>query len=208
MSRNTVTPSVGPVPLRTDRGSAFAHGLIFALLWCGVVALHIVVVWRKLSWPPRGGEIIPVVVLSLFVLFGVGLLARVIAQGLRLAAPHLEITCGRGSIARGVPTTFSYRLSGRPEEFRSLVVWLVGKRRLAERHGREIRIVIREVYRAELLNARTPHAIGQGFFQAELDADAPPSGGGARDRVLWSLIVSGERPGHPDIHDTYRIVVT
>ena len=201
-------PSATGVLRRKGRGGEFVQTLVFAVLWCSVTALIGAGLLSAIDWPPKGEDWVPVAFIAVFSCIGVGMLVRALVLGCRMGGPHLEITCGRGFVARGAETLFSYRLAGgRVEDVDSLVVWIVGQREQRIHHRRENRFETVETFRAEVLRATTPHEIGQGFFRVELPADVAPSGRSADGTAIWELAVSGHCRNRPGFSDTYPVTV-
>ena len=207
--RNPVL-GAGGVLQRKNRGGDLVHMLVFTTMWCSLSALLCVLFFSGISWPPKGEDWIPAIILSVFACIGIGLLVRLVWKILNrilTGGLHLEIRCPRGFVARGDETDFTYRLVGRVESVASLAVHIVAKRKIHVRHQGENRIESRETYRREVLRAATPHEIGQGFFRVELPDDAPPSGRDRNGIVTWALTVTGKRRGGGEFHDTYPVEV-
>ncbi len=203
-------PDAGGVLRRKNRGGELVHMAVFTTMWCSFSALGCVVFFSDIGWPPKGEDSIPAIILSVFACIGVGLLVRLvwtILNRILSGGLHLEIRCPRGFVARGGETDFTYRLVGRVESVASLVVHLVGKRKVHVRHQGENRIETREVYRIETMRATTPHEIGQGFFRVELPEDAPPSGRDGNDILVWELVAEGKRKRGRKFRDTYPVEV-
>ena len=201
-------PSAMGVLQRKGRGGEFVQTLVFAVLWCSVTALVGAGLLSTIDWPPKGEDWIPVVFIAVFSCIGVGMLVRALVLGCRMGGPHLEITCGRGFVARGTETLFSYRLAGgRVEDIDSLIVWIVGQREQRVHHRRENRFETVETFRSEVLRAMTPHEIGQGFFRVELPPDVAPSGRSADGTAIWELAVSGHCRNRAGFSDTYPVTV-
>ena len=200
----------GGVLQRKNRGGDLVQMIVFTTMWCSLSTLLCMAFFSDTSWPPKGEDWIPTIILSVFACIGIGLFVRLqwtILNRILSGGLHLEIRCPRGFVARGGETDFTYRLVGRVENVASLVVHIVAKRKIHVRHQGENRIESRETYRREVLHAATPHEIGQGFFRVELPDDAPPSGRDGDGIVTWALTVSGKRRGGGEFHDTYPVEV-
>lgn len=192
-------------PIRKASRGRVVGSVLFALVWNGIVSAFVYQAWRTVeSGRP---EWVLIVFLIPFVIIGLGALAGVVAEILRLFNPRIEIASEGGDLCLDRPLRLRYRSHGSVHRIAHLRISLHGVEKATYSQGKSRSTSEHEFYGAVLLETSDPREMVQGRLEAELPADAMHSFQSENAAIEWRLKVEGMVSLWPDIKDEHRLHV-
>ncbi len=142
-----------------------------------------------------------------FLAVGIVLIGAVIYQWMALHNPKAEVTITPGSPTLGERLDLKWRLTGHAEKLRNLRIVLEAREEATFRQGTRTSTDRKTFLKIEAASAQDCAAISEGRASVTLPVDTMPSFKSDNNRIIWSLIVTGEIPRWPDLMEEFVIEV-
>ena len=187
------------------KGCGFAFLIAFTVIWN-------LIVWK--TWPfnfPGGFHWFSLVAWAFhlpFLLVGVGLIGLTAWVGLTLLNPTVEATIDPPEVSPGGTFTVSWTLEGRYDRVRRLTLSLEGAEETESGIGDDKSIDRKTFHEEECFATTRADQIERGTAEVTVPADAVPSVGGRRHRIVWKIRLRGEIPQWPDVDEAFQVRVT
>lgn len=177
--------------------------LFFALFWNGIVSVFI---WQcAKEWQQGRKPIFLSIFLIPFVLIGTGVIIGFFYQILRVFNPRITLEGLDRPLTPGVSTQLNYHGNGNLQRLTHLTITLQGTEHATYQRGTDSVTATHTFLTETLLDARNPLQMGLGSIRLTLPADAMHSFKSAHNRIVWSIVITGEVPHWPNLSETYEL---
>jgi hypothetical protein len=187
-------------PEGTRRRNAIGT-LLFGLFWSGIVG---VMAFAAVS---AGESTFTLAFLGLFGVVGVGMLGAAVYHFAQTLNPRPLLTLARADLALGDEVGCTWRLTGRSAELARFCIRLRGTERASYRRGTD-KITKTHVFHDSVIFETDRSGLAQrGSVQLRIPRDSMHSWSASDNRIFWELVVDGDVPRWPDIHDVFEIEI-
>lgn len=196
----------GPVELQPAKGrltKLISIGL-FAAIWNGII-WTILIAGNVLAG--NVAEWFPLLILSIFVLIGLGLLVMVLHQLLALGNPRLRLIVNRRAFRPGEVLELEWECSGNPSRITTLTIALEGRESATYTRGTNTITESHVFARLPLATLDDTVAILGGRTKVALPTETVPTVIAPHNKLEWILTVRGAIPRWPDISDDYDVTI-
>lgn len=197
----------GRVVLRpkTGRVAKAVGALVIALFWNGIVGLlgwFVVGEWREgeRPWLAAG-------VLALFALVGVALLGAFVRGLMQLANPRIRLALTPAAPRLGGSIRIEWSVDGDASRIGRLTIELTGAEEARYQRGTSTHTDRSVFHREAVVSLAASASLRQGSAAGGIPGGLVPTLELTNNRILWSLHVTGEIRGWPDISDEYPLRV-
>lgn len=193
----------GPQKLRPAQSRlASAIGLgIFCLIWNGVLGF--------IAFSNRDEQLDAwsLVFFSPFLLAGIVLGVGWIYQLLALTNPTVEIALSNGVVALGESIDIAWQTFGRRQRIKEFVLAVEGWEEATYTRGTSTYTDKSRFCQIELRRTHDPQEMEFGTTQLTLPLDSMHSFQGGRNKIRWTIVVTGKIPAWPDLHEQFEFRV-
>lgn len=188
----------GPLQLRRD-GNPWVMAAFLAAF---------AVVWETISLFAFGqtGDPCSTVFVGVFVLIGVGVALAVPYQVGKALNPKPELVIAPGALAPGTTFDLLWRMEGRSDRVKRLVVKLIGEERATYKQGTNTATAT-HVFHETVLADVSGADVASGTAAGLVPEGTVPSFRSSNNAITWALVVHGDIAWWPDIDDRYEITV-
>ena len=186
----------------TSRMSNVIFFAIFGLIWNGITWLIVYTVIRD-----DGLFSFPMLIISLFVVIGLGLVLGFIYQLMALTNPVVEVAFSEAAVPIGESVDIAWELTGNVSRLSELELAVVGYESATYRRGTDTVTDIAEFERVRIASASKAEDIRFGSTTIQIPAGTMHSFQGKNNKVVWKVEVKGVIHRWPDINDNYTFFV-
>ena len=185
-------------------GKLFGH-LFFALFWCGITSVFVVIAWK--SWAKGEPEWFLTIFIIPFVLIGLFLVFSLPHTFLGIFSPRFDFDLRDPDLKPGLATKFRWKQSGGSGRLTEMTLTLVGQEQATYRRGTDRTTAHSTFYQKELF--RTTHLPEMISNECDLifPAEALPSFEGQHNKILWFLKIHGAVHRRPDVKEEIPLIL-
>ena len=202
-----IVHGAGSATLRPKYGRAakLAAFVVLALFWNGIVSLFLSDLLRPSG---RGGiQWFLALFLIPFVLIGLGLIALVFYQALKLSNPRPTVTVSKATVALGTDLRVNWSMAGRVQRLARWSLTLEGREEATYTRGTDTTTDTMVFATIPLADQRPPEIARAGSASVTIPAGTMHSFEAAHNKVVWLIRVHGEVPNWPDSDDEFPLTV-
>jgi hypothetical protein len=199
--------SAGPAVLEAgqSRAGKIIGGIIFALIWNGIVSVFLYILISE--WSRGDRQWFLAIFLVPFVLVGLAAIVMVFHFILAAFNPRPRITLSQSEPRLGDRLLLDWRFDGRPQRIQQLEIFLEGREEATYQRGTDTH-TDREVFaRIPIADSSVDYEIAQGNIEVAIPDDTMHSFAGDNNKIVWSLKVAGDIPRWPDVDDEFEIKI-
>lgn len=179
---------------------------IFAALG-GIAAVWNAICGWQLAIAIGSGRVAYVAVVAVFALPGVAMIGSAVRAFLAVFNPAVEILGHVEQPALGEPFELHWRLTGKASRVQQLQIDLEGTEAATYRRGTDV-VTDRHIFVSlTIATTRDRAEIAEGKATIVFPEAAVPSFTAKNNSIVWRLIVRGDVPSWPDIHDVFTLDV-
>jgi hypothetical protein len=196
-----------PIVLK-PRSSPFSKcvgSLVAALFWNGIVSVFLFHLFK--SWRSGYFEWFLALFLSPFVLIGMGLLLATVYFFLGLFNPRPRLTVTPGAPRLGDSLRIEWNISGRVEALQDFKVWLEGREEATYTRGTRSATDRSVFARVEVTKLSVAQEMRCGSATVSVPAELMHSFTSQHNKIVWSILVSGQIPRWPDLQEEFGVTV-
>lgn len=195
-----------PVELKTaSRFGKFGCLLFVALFGNGIVSVFVVEAVK--SFQKDRPEWFLTVFLIPFVLIGLALLGGVIHAFLGIFNPKPRIRISSAAIPLGGVLRLEWMIGGNVNRIGDLRIYLKGREEATYRRGTSTHTDTSIFAELEIARLNDPRSMRAGKGELIIPPDTMHSAECVSNKIVWSLIVSGDIKNFPDIEDEFPVVI-
>ena len=173
---------------------------IAGICWTGIVALIGSSVLQGKDW-------VPILFVSLFLVFGIGILVGAVYTTLQIFNPMPILACSQRDLYPGSEFELSWMFRGNVKKIQKLEIILEGIEKVSYRQGTSTRTEEKPFFRQRILESKSHEAMTQGFQIVTIPVATMHSFKSTNNSFTWQIRVNGAIPFWPDISDRFNIVV-
>lgn len=181
-------------------GSFFAI-LIFGLIWNGVIAF-------ALTGSIKDRDYGTIIFLAIFVLIGLVLIVFMLYSLLALFNPRMTLILSGGEAKLGEAVSVKWKLnSGKLERIKSLKLSLQGEELVRYQSGKNTNTAKYRFFDMDFFQTDNKYEIMGGNAVLILPDDTMHSLDLGNKKIIWTIKLTGEIAGWPDITEEYKIKI-
>ena len=205
-SSHLATPDKKRTPRKTSGrwGKFFGH-LIFAIFWCGITSVFVVLAWK--SWFTDDPEWFLTIFITPFVLIGLASLLAVPYYLLAIFSPRFDYGFEEENLQPGLATKFRWNQSGGSGRLTSLTITLVGKEEATYQQGTNTSTATSIFYQKELFQSMRLSEMTSNSCDLIFPSDALPTFEGLNNRIIWTLNLEGKVNMRPKVKDSLALTL-
>ena len=201
LGRPSATPAAWTLR-PTRRGARPLGWLAIALFWNGIISVFVTQCAGR--WLAGCRPILMTLFLVPFVAIGIGIVAGLFTELLRLFNPRIVLYPPSSPLVAGVPAVIAFRGCGRIERLKRLAFFLVGSETSGS-SGDDGERTTHEFHRSTVYELDQSLLMQQGSFRLTLPPNLMRRTAAPGKRTDWSLEIKGTVPHWPDLAETYRL---
>lgn len=197
-------PSLQRNSTAAGRGKFIGH-LFFALFWCGIVSIFVVIAWGK--WSEGNPEWLLNLFLVPFILVGLGALFSLPYSFLAIFSPRFALNLRDPVLKPGMATQLRWRKIAGSGELTHLTLTLHGEEQASYRQGTDTATATSTFYAKELRStSNLPEILGN-ECDLIIPADALPSFKGTNNKISWFVHIHAKVRARPDVRDSIALTI-
>ena len=185
-------------------GKFFGH-LFFALFWCGITSVFVVIAWK--NWISGNPEWFLIIFIIPFVLVGLGSLLSLPYTLLAIFSPRFDYEFEKDEFQPGLATKFQWKQNGGSGRLTSLNVTLVGQEQATYKQGTNTSTSTSTFYQKEIFQSVRLSEMTANSCDLILPADALPTLQGKNNRIIWTLNFEGKVNKRPKVKESLPLTL-
>lgn len=193
---------VGPQNLQpsVSRVGAVIGLTIFTSFWNILSAWFFYEPLKRLDW-------LSLIFMSPFMIFGIALIGMTFYSFLRLFNPTVELAISEGAVPLGDSIDVAWELKGRVSRIRELVISAVCEEQATYTRGTDTKTDKSVFHTIEIARTSAIADMQFGTATVVLPLETMHSHSGNKNKIVWKLIVQGEIPLFPNVHEEFEFQV-
>lgn len=193
---------IGPqklLPTGSRIGTVIGLGCV-SLFWNTIVGLFTLSAFVGRQW-------FQLLFMTPFVLAGLGLIAGFIYSLLKLFNPTVELAISEGAVPLGDSIDVAWELKGRVSRIKELTISAIGEEQATYTRGTDTKTDKRVFKTIEVTRISTVAEMQFGTATIAIPLETMHSHSGNKNKVVWKLVVQGEIPFFPNLHEEFEFRV-
>ncbi|GHC55633.1 DUF3592 domain-containing protein [Roseibacillus persicicus] len=199
-------PGKGNQKLKSsNRSMNFFGHLIFALFWCGIVSVFVVVAWGK--WASGHPEWFLNIFLIPFILVGLIALLSLPYSFLAIFSPRFDLSVKDEDLRPGIATKFRWKQTGGSGQLTEMTITLVGQEEATYQRGTDRSTATSIFYQKDLFTTTSLPSMLQSECDLIFPHDALPTLKGEHNRIRWYIRMHAAVKSRPDVRERIDLIL-
>jgi hypothetical protein len=190
---------------RQSRVGGYLVLLLFAGFWNGIVGVFVGHLVK--TWASGHADWFLTLFLVPFVLIGLLMIAGIVYSTLALFNPNIQIILDSNEVRLGEKISGKWRTTFGAGRVTELKLVLEGQEEARYTKGTSTYTDRALFVRIELYKTKIPREIERGTFEATIPADTMHSFEAPHNKILWTVVATGEIPRWPDLVENFAVTV-